>query len=192
VFLEGRQCLARCLDQHLLLRGRIRSRLGKIGGGLGPDPDVDRPQYRQGQHGRESSKTSHGADSPRFWSTVFGPYGYSLGERLSRSVCQAAPRRATALLIGPTSKVYLLPIGWPLINNQAAGRDCLLSTNSVNCRGPRSMPRAEPGIHGLRAGAATGLEKSEKRGVQAARLPPEPGGTGSKLSYRSYQAQRSG
>ncbi len=35
-------------------------------------------------------------------------------------------------------------------------------------------------------------EKSEKRGVQAARLPLEPGGTGSKLSYRSQQAQRSG
>ena len=32
----------------------------------------------------------------------------------------------------------------------------------------------------------------EKRGVQAARLPLEPGGTGSKLSYRSQHAQRSG
>jgi hypothetical protein len=31
-----------------------------------------------------------------------------------------------------------------------------------------------------------------KRGVQAARLPLEPGGTGSKLSYRSQHAQRSG
>jgi len=33
-----------------------------------------------------------------------------------------------------------------------------------------------PAIHGLKAGAVTGLEKSEKRGVQAARngpsLPP--------------------
>jgi hypothetical protein len=31
-----------------------------------------------------------------------------------------------------------------------------------------------------------------KRGVQAARLPLEPGGTGSKLSYRSQHVQRSG
>src|SRR5208337_1347877 len=31
-----------------------------------------------------------------------------------------------------------------------------------------------------------------KRGVQAARLPLEPGGTGSKLSYRSQHAERSG
>src|SRR5271165_2880716 len=34
------------------------------------------------------------------------------------------------------------------------------------------MPRAELGIQGLKAGAATGLEKSEKRGVQAARNGP--------------------
>src|SRR5271157_366004 len=32
----------------------------------------------------------------------------------------------------------------------------------------------------------------EKRGVHAAGLPLEPGGTGSKLSYRSQHAQRSG
>ena len=30
------------------------------------------------------------------------------------------------------------------------------------------LPRVELGIHGLKAGAATGLEKSEKRGIQAA------------------------
>ncbi len=36
------------------------------------------------------------------------------------------------------------------------------------------------------------LRNVEKRGVQAARLPLEPGGTGSKLSYRSQHAQRSG
>ncbi len=51
-----------------------------------------------------------------------------------------------------------------------------LSTISVNRRGPLWMPRAELSIHGLKAGAATGLEKSENRGVQAARngpsLPP--------------------
>ncbi len=70
VFLEGRHCLARCLDQHLLLRGRIRSPLGKIGD------------------------------------------GYSLGEPLSHSVCQAPFRRATALLIGPTSKGPSLPSEW--------------------------------------------------------------------------------
>src|SRR5208337_5020752 len=35
-------------------------------------------------------------------------------------------------------------------------------------------------------------KKVEKRGVHAARLPLEPGGTGSKLSYRSQHAQRSG
>src|SRR5208283_1773133 len=51
--------------------------------------------------------------------------------------------------------------------------------------------RVELGIHGLKIGAATGLEKSEKRGVQAARLPLEPGGTGSN-SYRPLHAQRSG
>src|SRR5271157_4291165 len=55
-----------------------------------------------------------------------------------------------------------------------------LSTISVNRRGPLSMPRAELGIHGLGAGTATGLAKSEKRGVQAARngpsLPPTPAG----------------
>ena len=34
--------------------------------------------------------------------------------------------------------------------------------------------RVELGIHGLRAGAATGLEKSEKCGVQAARNGPSP------------------
>jgi hypothetical protein len=34
------------------------------------------------------------------------------------------------------------------------------------------MPRAALGIHGLKAGVATGLEKSEKRGVQAARNGP--------------------
>ena len=34
------------------------------------------------------------------------------------------------------------------------------------------LARVELGIHGLRAGAATGLEKSEKRGVQAARNGP--------------------
>jgi hypothetical protein len=38
------------------------------------------------------------------------------------------------------------------------------------------MPRAELGIHGLRAGAATGLEKSEKRGVQVARNGPSEDG----------------
>src|SRR5271157_1816176 len=54
------------------------------------------------------------------------------------------------------------------------GRDCSLSTTSVNRWGAPSMPRAELGIHGLKAGAATGLEKSEKRGVQAARNGPSP------------------
>jgi len=34
------------------------------------------------------------------------------------------------------------------------------------------MSRAEMGIHGLKAGAATCLEKSEKHGVQAARNGP--------------------
>jgi len=52
----------------------------------------------------------------------------------------------------------------------------MLSTISVNRRGPLWMPRAELSIHGLKAGAATGLEKSENRGVQSARngpsLPP--------------------
>src|SRR5208337_2237766 len=43
-----------------------------------------------------------------------------------------------------------------------------------------------------KAEGATCLEMSRKRGVQAARLPLEPGGTGSKLSYRSHRAQRSG
>src|SRR5271157_92620 len=38
--------------------------------------------------------------------------------------------------------------------------------------------RVELGIHGLKIGAATCLEKSEKRGAQAARLPLVPGGTG--------------
>jgi hypothetical protein len=38
--------------------------------------------------------------------------------------------------------------------------------------GAPSMPRAELGIHGLKPGAATGLEKSEKRGVQTARNAP--------------------
>ena len=47
-----------------------------------------------------------------------------------------------------------------------------LSTISVNRRGPLSMPCAELGIHGLKAGAGTGIEKSEKRGVQAARNGP--------------------
>ncbi len=40
--------------------------------------------------------------------------------------------------------------------------------------------RVELGIHGLKIGAATGLKKSEKRGVQAARngpsAPPTPAG----------------
>ncbi len=36
------------------------------------------------------------------------------------------------------------------------------------------------------------LRNVEKRGVQAARLPLEPGGTSSKFSYRSHHAQRSG
>ena len=49
-----------------------------------------------------------------------------------------------------------------------------MSTISVNRQGPPSMPRAELGIHGLKARAATGLEKSEKRGVQAARNGPSP------------------
>ena len=51
---------------------------------------------------------------------------------------------------------------------------CSLSTTSVDHRGPPSMPRAELGIHGLKARTATGLEKSEKRGVQAARNGPSP------------------
>ena len=51
-----------------------------------------------------------------------------------------------------------------------------MSTTSVDRRGPPSMPRAELGIHGLRAGAATGLEKSEKRGVQVARNGPSEDG----------------
>jgi len=36
------------------------------------------------------------------------------------------------------------------------------------------MPRAELGIHGLNRWAANCLEKSEKRGVQAARNGPSP------------------
>ena len=64
--------------------------------------------------------------------------------------------------------------GIPSCGRQATGRDCLLSTTSVNRRGPPPMPRAELGIHGLKARAATGLEKSEKRGVQAARNGPSP------------------
>ena len=38
--------------------------------------------------------------------------------------------------------------------------------------GPPSMSRAELGIHGLKTGGATCLEKSEKRGVQAASNAP--------------------
>ncbi len=55
---------------------------------------------------------------------------------------------------------------------EATGRDCSLSTTSVNRRGSPTLPRAELGINGLKARAATGLEKSEKRGVQAARNGP--------------------
>jgi len=44
----------------------------------------------------------------------------------------------------------------------------------------------ELGIHGLKAGAATGLEKSEKRGVQVARNgPSEDRSVGSALSWVS-------
>ena len=61
-------------------------------------------------------------------------------------------------------------------DRQATGRASSVSTTSVDRRGPPTMPDAEMGIHSLRAGAATGLEKSEKRRVQAARngpsLPP--------------------
>ena len=46
--------------------------------------------------------------------------------------------------------------------------------------GSAVLPGTELGIHGQKAGAATGREKSEKRGVQAARngpsLPPTPAG----------------
>src|SRR5271166_7050774 len=62
----------------------------------------------------------------------------------------------------------------------------MLSTISVNRRGPLSMPRAELGIHGLKAGAATGLEKvretrsssSQKRSEPAAHPCRGPGGQG--------------
>ncbi len=43
-----------------------------------------------------------------------------------------------------------------------------LSTIAVNRRGPPPMPRAELGIHGLNRWSVKSLEKSEKRGVQAA------------------------
>jgi hypothetical protein len=42
--------------------------------------------------------------------------------------------------------------------------------------GSAVLPRAELGINGLKARAATGLEKSEKRGVQAARNGPSADG----------------
>src|SRR5208337_376210 len=58
----------------------------------------------------------------------------------------------------------------------ATGRDCSPSATSVNHRGPPSMSRAELGIHGLKAGAATCLEKSAKHGVQAARNGPSADG----------------
>ena len=35
------------------------------------------------------------------------------------------------------------------LREPATGRDCSLSTTSVNRRGPPSLPRAEPGLHGL-------------------------------------------
>jgi len=37
----------------------------------------------------------------------------------------------------------------PSCDHQATGRDCTLSTASVNRRGPPSLPRAVLGIHGL-------------------------------------------
>jgi hypothetical protein len=42
--------------------------------------------------------------------------------------------------------------------------------------GSAGLPRAELGINGLKARAASGLEKSEKRGVQAARNGPSEDG----------------
>ena len=52
--------------------------------------------------------------------------------------------------------------------------------------------RIELGIHGPNRWTVKCLEMSRKRGVHGARLPLEPGGTGSKLAYRSHHAQRSG
>src|SRR5271157_1473125 len=63
---------------------------------------------------------------------------------------------------------------WPESQNVAS---CdLLDFYLGKSSGSADLPRAELSIHGLKAGAATGLEKSENRGVQAARngpsLPP--------------------
>ena len=49
-----------------------------------------------------------------------------------------------------------------------------LSTISVNRRGPLSMPRAELGIHGLKAGAATGLEKVRETRSSSSQKRSEP------------------
>ena len=62
---------------------------------------------------------------------------------------------------------------------------------SVNHRGPPSMSR-RAGYPWTEQMSRKMLRNVEKRGVQAARLAIEPGGTGSKLSYRSHGAQRSG
>ncbi len=48
----------------------------------------------------------------------------------------------------------------------------MLSTIAVNRRGPPPLPRAELGIHGVNRWTVKCLEKSEKRGVQAARTGP--------------------
>jgi hypothetical protein len=50
----------------------------------------------------------------------------------------------------------------------------MLSTISVNRRGPLSMPRAELGIHGLKAGAATGLEKVRETRSSSSQKRSEP------------------
>src|SRR5208337_1171091 len=47
-----------------------------------------------------------------------------------------------------------------------------VGTTSVNRRGPPWMPRAEPGVHGLNRCPVKSPEKSEKRGVHAARNAP--------------------
>jgi hypothetical protein len=95
------------------------------------------------------------------------------------------PQRYRGCVMAWSVRRYLLPFGFtghrslatghyslPSCDRQATGRGCSLSTTSVNRQVPPSMLRAEPGIDGLRAGAATGIEKSEKRGVQAARNGP--------------------
>jgi len=60
--------------------------------------------------------------------------------------------------------------------NESARGNAPCLGRSVNRPGPPSMSRAELDIHGLNRWAATGLEKSEKREVQAAGNGPSTDG----------------